>query len=112
MAIFNHTKPESARINELLERDSTLIRLEMLGGSGFNIFARPDLDGPNDGGHVVNAAAFAAGPAADEAFVHFDRVFPANAITIWPNHSGTQLMKNLKGGLITGKSQLALKLKS
>jgi len=86
--------------------------LEMLGGSRFSIFARPNLDGPYDGGHVVNAAAFAARPATDEAFVHFDRVFAANAIAIWPNHSGAQLMKNLKGGLITGKPQLALKLKS
>jgi len=88
------------------------MRLEMLGGSGFSIFARPDLDGPNDGGHVVNAAAFAARPATDQAFVHFNRVFAANTIAIWPNHSNAQLMKNLKGGLITGKPQLALKLKS
>jgi len=76
--------------------------LEMLGGSGFGTFGRPNLDGPYDGGHVVNAAAFAARPATDEAFVHFDRVLAADAIAIWPNHSSAQLMKNLKGGLITG----------
>ena len=37
-------------------------------------------------------------------------MFAANAVTLWPDHTRAELVKDLKGGFIAGKAQLPLKL--
>jgi hypothetical protein len=61
---------------------------------------------------VVNATAFATRPAANQAFIYLDRVIAADSLTLRPDHTGAELVKDLKGGFITGKAQLPLKLES
>jgi len=39
-------------------------------------------------------------------------MFAADAIPLWPNHSGPQLMKDLKGGFVSRQAKLPLKLES
>src|SRR5208337_2262111 len=58
----------------------------------------------------MNAATFAARLAANQAFVHFDLVLAADGVTLGTNHTRSELVENLEGGLITRERKLALKL--
>lgn len=70
------------------------------------------LDGAGDQNLVVHAAAFAARPATDPAFVHLDMLVrtATDAVPIRANHSGAQFVENLKSGLITRNAELPLEL--
>jgi hypothetical protein len=59
---------------------------------------------------MVNASAFAACSTTHKAFIYFDRVFAANTIALWTDHSGPQLVQDLEGGFITGEAELPLEL--
>jgi hypothetical protein len=59
----------------------------------------------------MHPAALAPSAASDEAFVNFDWMLAPNAVPLWPDHAGPELMQDLKGGFIAGEAQLALELK-
>jgi hypothetical protein len=85
--------------------------LMVLGDPIFSILAPTHLDRSDYNRHMMNAATFAAGAASDEAFVNFDWMLAPNAIPLWPDHAGPELMQNLESGFIASKTELALKLK-
>ena len=60
----------------------------------------------------MNAPAFAARAAADPCLVDFDVLVraAADAVPVGANHSSAQLVKELKGGLVTREAQLPLEL--
>jgi hypothetical protein len=74
------------------------------------VSARPNLYRPDDKSLVMDAATFAACLAADHAFVNFDRMLAANGIALWANHASAELVKYLKGSLITREPKLTLEL--
>jgi len=71
-----------------------------------------NLDGAGDQDLVVNASAFAACSTADPAFVYLDMLIrtATDAVLVRADHSGAQLMENLKSCLITRDPELPLKL--
>ena len=73
-------------------------------GPLLGVFALADLDGSNDGCHVVVTASLAAGPASDKAFINFDGVLAANAIAFRSNHTRAELVKDLEGRFIPGET--------
>jgi hypothetical protein len=85
--------------------------LPMLSGPIFGIFAASHLDRAGHNRHVMHTAALAPSAASDEAFVNFDWMLAPNALPLWPDHAGPELMQNLKSGFIASKAELALKLK-
>jgi hypothetical protein len=85
--------------------------LSVFGGSIFPVFPSPDLDGPNDCSHVMDARPLAASPSANQAFVNLNGMLPANAIPLRADHPGPKLVKDLEGSFIAGEPELALELK-
>jgi hypothetical protein len=55
--------------------------------------------------------ALASVAATDQAFVNLDLMDSANAVALRADHSGPQLVKDLKGGFIATQAKLALELK-
>jgi hypothetical protein len=84
--------------------------LAMFGGSFFGILPPADLYGPDHRCHVMRALAFAPGAAANQAFVNLNRMLAPDAVPLWPDHAGTELVQDLEGGFITRKPELALEL--
>ena len=60
----------------------------------------------------MNAPAFPARAAADPCLINLDMLVcaTANAIPIGANHSGAQLVEELKGGLVAREAELPLEL--
>ena len=81
----------------------------VLRGSGR---AAAHLDGAGDESFVMNAPAFPARAAADPCLSDLDMLVcaTANAIPIAANHSGAQLVEELKGGLVAREAELPLEL--
>ena len=72
-----------------------------------------DFHGCRDKRLVMDAATFSARRATDPRLINFDmigRARLADAVTIRPHHASTQLVQNLKGGLVPAQSELALEL--
>ena len=81
----------------------------VLRGSGR---AAAHLDGAGDESFVMNAPAFPARAAADPCLINLDMLVcaTANVIPIGANHSGAQLVEELKGGLVAREAELPLEL--
>src|ERR1039458_549745 len=86
--------PQAAGIDQRLERDAAVRGLLVFGRPVFRLLAQAPRDRASHHGFVV--------AAADETFVHFDGAFAAAA--------GPQLVEDWKGGFVTGKAELPLKL--
>jgi hypothetical protein len=71
---------------------------------------QPDFYGADYGRFVVSTATFAARFAADITLINFDGMFTANRIALWADHTSAKLVEYLKGRLIAGETELALKL--
>jgi hypothetical protein len=76
----------------------------------FGILPQSYFYGANNHGFVVNAPAFTPSTAANKAFVHFNRVFSADAIPLWPHHASPELVKQHEGRFVAFDAQLPLKL--
>src|ERR1019366_451875 len=111
VAAFYHSQPEPARVNEFLERHAALMVLAVFRRTVFGVFTQPDLYGPDDRCPVVHPFALAPRAPANQALVHLDGVHAADAVALWPNHTGPELMENLEGCFVARKSELALELK-
>jgi len=108
---WDNAQAEPARINKLLEGDASIVVLPIFCRAALRIFPLADFHRADDGGHIVNAAASSMPMAADEAFIHFHRVFPADTVPRRADHPGAQFMEDLEGGFIARQAKLALKLK-
>jgi hypothetical protein len=108
---LNHSEPESARIDEFLERRAAFVILAVFRGSFLSIFAAADLYRPDYRCHVVCPFALTPGATANQAFINLNRMLASNTVTLGPNHAGTELVKDLEGSFITRKPELALELK-
>ena len=73
--------------------------------------AAADFDSTGDNNLVMDAPAFAAGPAADVGFINFDMLIrqAANAVLIGPYHAGAQLVENAESRLVARQAKLSLK---
>jgi len=84
--------------------------LAVFGSPGFAIFAQAHFHGSNDCGHAMNAGLFSLGSATNEAFIQLDYMLSANAVTLGPDHAGTELVEKLEGCFIAREPELALEL--
>jgi hypothetical protein len=75
-------------------------------------FSLYDLNGSSDNDFAVNAPAFPSGLSSDITFVDFNVLacFASYAILIWTHHASAELVENLESRLVTGNTQLPLKL--
>jgi hypothetical protein len=67
--------------------------LPIFGCTILGVFAFAHFDGTHDRCHVMLSSAIASVAATDQAFVNLDLMRAANAVALWPDHSGPQLMK-------------------
>ena len=77
--------------------------------TSFGIFPQADFDGSDNNGFIV-ATLSALRPPAYKALINFDQMFSADGVTIWADHSGSELMEYLEGGFIPRKAELSLEL--
>jgi hypothetical protein len=110
LAAFNNPEPEPPGIDELLQRNAAFVLPPVLGDPIFGILSAAHFNCSGYKCHVMDAATFAAGSAPDQALINFNHMLAADAISLWTDHTGPQLMEYLEGGFIAGKSELALKL--
>lgn len=78
------------------------------------VLALFNLDRTSDKNHIVNASPLAASASANIGFIGFDVLtgVAANPILVRAHHAGSQLVKNLKNGLIARQTELPLELDS
>ena len=61
---------------------------------------------------MMNASAFSTRTPPDQCFIYFDMLtrMPPDAILLWANHTGSQLVKNAESRLIARQPKLPLEL--
>ena len=71
-----------------------------------------DFDSAGNKNLVMDAPAFATGPAADVGFISLDMLvrLAADAVLIGPHHASAQLVENAEGRLVARQPELPLKL--
>src|SRR5271165_4985798 len=100
-AIRGDRQPDSSGVSAILP---LVLASPWLAVANFDSTGNKDL--------VMNAPAFATGPAADIGFISLDMLirFAANAVLIGTYHACAQLMENAKGRLVARQPELPLKL--
>lgn len=109
-AIWDHAEPQPSGIDEPLEGLAALMFAASLCGTVFVVLSQPDFHGGDDVCHFVDAFAFAASASADQTFIDFHGIFPADRVALGPHHSGAQLVEDLEGRFVSGKPKLPLEL--
>jgi hypothetical protein len=110
LAAFNNPEPEPPGIDELLKWNAAFVLLAVLGDPIFGILSAAHFNCSSYERHVMDTTTFAAGSAPDQALINFNHMLASDAISLWTDHTGPQLMEYLEGGFIAGKPELALKL--
>jgi len=109
-ANVHDAEPETPGVNEFPRGRSAWMMLEF-GRYLFRFSAPAHFHGADHAHFAVDPVFLSAGRAPDDAFIHFDRVFAADAITLATNHARPEFVKDLKSCFVAGKPKLPLKLK-
>jgi len=103
-------EPKAPSISKFLDRNATFMRIPPLRAASFGVLTHPYLDGTNYRCLMMGAFSLAARSAPYKAFVYLDGIRCADGISVWPNHTGAELVKHRERRLISSNVKLTLKL--